>query len=98
MNRYGYMYLLFLGIVGGWLGMSLFWMHNVKVDWASKEKVVKLLQQPDGSMSTEAHCIRHRSLTDLTEVFGYGPALLPYFPSDFLYAPPPYLHARGEMR
>ena len=52
----------------------------------------------DTALSTEAHFIRHRSLTDLYEVFGLGPGLLPYFASDYLYAPPPYLNACQEMR
>lgn len=52
----------------------------------------------DTALSTEAHYIRHRSMTDLYEVFGMGPGLLPYFASDYTYAPPPYLNAHGELR
>ncbi len=65
---------------------------------ALKREVVKIITLPDLALSTEAHCIRHRSITTLYEVFGFGPALLPYFPSEFVYAPPPYLHADQEMR
>ena len=53
---------------------------------------------PDTALSTEAHFIRHRSLTDLVEVFAQGPGLLPYFASDYTYAPAPYLHANGAIR
>ena len=52
----------------------------------------------DTALSTEAAFIRHRSLADLADVFGQGPGLLPYFPSDYVYAPPPYLRALEELR
>ncbi len=63
-----------------------------------KKEVVGLIGLPDMALSTEAHYIRHRSLSDLCEVFGLGPALLPYFPSDYIYAPPSYLRSQGEIR
>jgi hypothetical protein len=52
----------------------------------------------DTALVTEAQCIRHRSSTDLFAVFGQGPGLLLYFPSDFAYAPAPYLRALEELR
>ncbi|MRJ02056.1 MAG: hypothetical protein GXO19_04205 [Epsilonproteobacteria bacterium] len=51
----------------------------------------------DSALSTEAHFIRERSVTDLVEVFGQGPGLLPYFASDYTYHPPPYLNAHSRL-
>ncbi len=96
MNRhlkYLYIFLAILLFVGAW---EIFYLKNLKIDLAQKRDVVKALTMPDLSISTEAHFIRHRSITDLCEVFGLGPSLLPYFPSDFVYAPPLYLNAKGE--
>jgi len=63
-----------------------------------KLQAVRLITLPDIALSTEAHFIRHRSMTELYEIFGLGPSLLPYFPSDFVYAPAPYTKAKGEIR
>ncbi len=52
----------------------------------------------DTAISTEAHFIRHKSITDLSEVFGLGPGLLPYFPSDYVWGIPSYLDAHEEMQ
>jgi len=59
-----------------------------KQDIDAKIFAVKAVGMPDLALSTEAHFIRHRSLTDMVEVFGLGSSLLPYFPSTFVYAPP----------
>ena len=61
-------------------------------------KDIKKIKQPDCAMSTEAHFIRYRSLANVAEVFGFEPILLDYFVSDFCYAPPPYMRARGEIK
>ncbi|NPA03370.1 MAG: hypothetical protein GXO61_00750 [Epsilonproteobacteria bacterium] len=63
-----------------------------------KKRAVALITLPDLAISTEAHFIRHRTLSTLFDVFGISPSLPPYFPSDFVYAPPPYLRANGEIR
>jgi len=70
---------------------ELLWLKGIK-------QPPSLPLTSDLSLSTESHFIRHRSQTDLVEVFGMGPGLLPYFPSDFVYAPPPYLNAKDEIR
>lgn len=95
MNRYTKKYFLFLIVVLGWgVGTFLY----MALQSSHYDSVVAITTQPDAAMSTEAHFIRHRSLTDLFEVFGLGAGLLPYFPSDFIYAPPPYLNAKEELR
>ena len=53
---------------------------------------------PDLGLSTEALFIRHRSHSVLSDAFGLGPSLFPFFPSDFTYAPPPFAHALQEIR
>ncbi len=53
---------------------------------------------PDLALSTEALFIRHRSHSVLSDAFGLGPSLLPFFPSDFTYAPAPFTHALQEIR
>jgi len=73
-------------------------ISNKNIDIDSKKEVVKILTMPDLSISTEAHFIRHRSVTDLYEVFGLGPALFAYFPSEYIYSPPKYLNAKQEIK
>jgi len=87
----------FLALLAVWALASWYLAPKV-VEVSQKRAAVALLTMPDIALSTEAHFIRHRSLSDLCEVFGLGPALLPYFPSDFIYAPPPYLRSKGEIR
>ncbi len=98
MSRYAKGFALFIGLVAVW-GVATFWlMEHRPHKLRQKRAVVRLLGLPDLAMSTEAHAIRHRSLSNLFDVFGYGPSLLPYFPSDFIYAPPPYLDAKDRIR
>jgi hypothetical protein len=92
--KYLYIFLAVLLFAG--VG-EIFYLKNLKIDPAQKREVVKVLTMPDLSISTEAHFTRHRSITDLYEVFGLGPSLFPYFPSDFVYAPPPYLNAKRKQ-
>ena len=63
-----------------------------------KKEVVRVLTLPDLALSTEALFIRHRSHSVLSDAFGLGPSLLPFFPSDFTYAPAPFTHALQEIR
>lgn len=98
MNRhlkYLYIFILFLTIFI--VGEGIY-ITNKDIYYSKKSVAVKLLTMPDLSISTEAHFIRHRSITDLYEVFGLGPSLLPYFPSDFIYSPPKYLNAKQEIK
>ena len=50
-----------------------------------KRLLVKKTALPDLALSTEAHFIRHRSLSDLFSIFSNAPMLLEYFPSTFVY-------------
>ena len=50
-----------------------------------KEKFVSLVGLPDLSLVSEAHYVRHRSLSDVFSYFGDSPELLEYFPSTFVY-------------
>jgi len=95
-----YLFIVIVGTIG--VGIFLF----AKIEAASigitslnaKREAVKVLQLPDLSLSNEAQYIRFRSVCNLFDVFGLGPSLLPYFPSDFVYSPPPYLNANGEIK
>lgn len=73
------------------------YIYTKKRGIMTKKEAVAILKMPDLATSTEAHFIRHRSVSDLFEVFGMGPSLLPYFPSDYTYAPPSYLNAGGKI-
>ena len=92
--RYLWAFLAFLAI---WGGLSWYLAPPVR-DSDVRQKVTALLTMPDAALSTEAHFIRHRSVSVLFDVFGLGPALLPYFPSDYIYAPPPYMRSKEEIR
>lgn len=56
-----------------------------------KRTFVRLCGLPDLALCTEARYIRHRSLCDFFAPFSEDGALYDYFPSAFVYAPPPYL-------
>jgi hypothetical protein len=90
LNKLKYLFLFFILLFLIGVG-EFFYLKTLKPSFA-------IPLQTDTSISTEAHFIRHRSQTDLFEVFGIGPGFLPYFPSDFVYAPPVYLNAKGEIR
>jgi hypothetical protein len=50
-----------------------------------KKSFVSLVGLPDLALVSEAHFIRHRSLSDTFAPFSDGPELLEYFPSTFVY-------------
>ena len=52
---------------------------------ASKEALVSIVGLPDLALVSEAHYVRHRSLSDVFSYFGDSPELLEYFPSTFVY-------------
>ena len=98
MNRhlkFLYFFIIFLSVFLAGEGIII---SKKITDIKAKKESVKLISMPDLSISTEAHFIRHRSLTDMFEVFGLGPSLLPYFPSEYIYSPPPYLNAKEEIK
>jgi NAD-specific glutamate dehydrogenase len=52
---------------------------------ACKEELVALVGLPDLALVSEAHYVRHRSLSDVFSYFNESPELLEYFPSTFVY-------------
>lgn len=52
---------------------------------AQKKSLVSLIGLPDLALVTEAHYVRHRSLSDAFSFFADSPELLEYFPSTFVY-------------
>ena len=50
-----------------------------------KESFTSLVGLPDLALVSEAHFIRHRSLSDVFSAFADAPELLEYFPSTFVY-------------
>ncbi|MDX1808787.1 MAG: hypothetical protein R3331_04565 [Sulfurospirillaceae bacterium] len=50
-----------------------------------KRLFVEKTGMSDLSLSTEAHFVRHRSLSDLFSIFSNAPTLSEYFPSTFVY-------------
>ena len=57
---------------------------------AQKESLVALVGLPDLALVSEAHYVRHRSLSGVFAYFGDSPELLEYFPSTFVYRYAPY--------
>lgn len=52
---------------------------------AEKVHFTALVGLPDLALVSEAHYVRHRSLSDVFSFFGDSPELLEYFPSTFIY-------------
>ncbi|ARU48138.1 membrane protein [Sulfurospirillum diekertiae] len=50
-----------------------------------KKELVALVGLPDLALVSEAHYVRHRSLSDVFSYFNESPELLEYFPSTFVY-------------
>ena len=50
-----------------------------------KEELVAMVGLPDLALVSEAHYVRHRSLSDVFSYFNESPELLEYFPSTFVY-------------
>ena len=57
-----------------------------------KEELVSLVGLPDLALVSEAHYVRHRSLSDVFSYFNESPELLEYFPSTFVYHYAPNAH------
>ncbi|MDD3324542.1 MAG: hypothetical protein PHN38_05425 [Sulfurospirillaceae bacterium] len=52
---------------------------------SKKERFVGVVGLPDMAIVSEAHYVRHRSLSDTFSFFADAPSLLEYFPSTFVY-------------
>lgn len=52
-----------------------------------KEHISAWVGLPDLALVSEAHYVRHRSMSDLFSYFNESPELLEYFPSTFVYRP-----------
>ena len=50
-----------------------------------RRELVKIVQLPDLSISTESHSVRHRSISDTFSLFSNSPTLTEFFPSTFVY-------------
>jgi hypothetical protein len=50
-----------------------------------KRLLVSIESLPDLAISSEAHFVRHRSLSDLFSIFSNSPTLSEFFPSTFVY-------------
>lgn len=57
-----------------------------------KEQLIAFVGLPDVALVSEAHFIRHRSLSDVFSSFNESPELLEYFPSTFVYQHPRQFH------
>ena len=57
-----------------------------------KEEFIALVGLPDLALVSEAHYVRHRSLSDVFSYFNESPELLEYFPSTFVYHYAPNAH------
>ena len=56
-----------------------------KAQIEAKERLSGLVGLPDLALVSEAHYVRHRSLSDTFSYFNESPELLEYFPSTFVY-------------
>ncbi len=52
---------------------------------SEKKMFISHVGLPDLALVSEAHYVRHRSLSDVFSFFGDSPSLLEYFPSTFVY-------------
>lgn len=82
--------LLFFGlgiVLLGLLQWSYFKTHSSlnTHTLAQKNAFISLVGLPDLALVTEAHYVRHRSLSDVFSFFADSPELLEYFPSTFVY-------------
>ena len=64
---------------------TLYMYTTASYNIASKNNFIKVVGLPDLAISSEAHFVRHRSLSDTFSMFSNGPELLEYFPSTFTY-------------
>lgn len=62
-----------------------------RLDKDKKERFSALIGLPDSSLVSEAHYVRHRSLSTPFAFFNEAPSLIEYFPSTFVYHYSPHV-------
>ena len=70
------------------VGEYLFYNHFYSMsdsEKAQKKHFSALVGLPDSALVSEAHYVRHRSLSTPFAFFSESPSLLEYFPSTFVY-------------
>ena len=70
------------------VGEYLFYNHFYSMsdsEKAQKKHFSALVGLPDSALVSEAHYVRHRSLSTPFAFFNESPSLLEYFPSTFVY-------------
>lgn len=81
-STYLFFYLLLTCTV---LMAQVIYLHTYTHKVHLQELWVRLVGLPDLAMVSEAHYIRHRSLSGVSAFFNDSPELLEYFPSTFVY-------------
>ena len=70
------------------MGQLFYFSHTLTLTQANieaKEQLSMFVGLPDLALVSEAHYVRHRSLSDTFSYFNESPELLEYFPSTFVY-------------
>lgn len=78
----------FIGLLLALLLQIAYFYQTQSMHYSShtrKQAFVSLAGLPDLALVSEAHFVRHRSLSDTFAAFSDGPELLEYFPSTFVY-------------
>ncbi|MDD3462597.1 MAG: hypothetical protein PHW07_03020 [Sulfurospirillaceae bacterium] len=82
-------FLCFVGTLFAFIvGQYLFFQKNNSLNsemLSKKERFIGVVGLPDMAIVSEAHYVRHRSLSDTFSFFADAPSLLEYFPSTFVY-------------
>jgi len=76
---------IFIGFIGFILISQVVYLSSKRLDIKSKTLFVQIESLPDLAISSEAHFVRHRSLSDLFSIFSNSPTLTEFFPSTFVY-------------
>jgi len=75
----------FAVIIIGLIATQLLYLGNRNNFADPKKALVAITGLPDLSLSTSAHFVRHRSLSDLFSIFSNAPTLSEFFPATFVY-------------
>ncbi len=76
---------VFISCVSFFIIFQVIYLTSKNQEIQKKRVFVKIESLPDLAISSEAHFVRHRSLSDLFSMFSNSPTLTEFFPSTFVY-------------
>jgi hypothetical protein len=84
-KRYRFSILVFTLSLITLIAAQVAYLHTRVQHDHDKRLFVGMTGMSDLALSSEAHFVRHRSLSDLFSIFSNAPTLTEYFPSTFVY-------------